>query len=294
VDGQADKQSAEFLRTEATVREFATGTQNRFGQAQLLLGRVADPQRSALTPEQNARIHDNALQADREAAASVEQARDAKLQTMNAAGDTLASEILKAIAAGHNPDDVQAVSDAQDALTQAETDFQTADNAWRTAEQARDAKLAAVAAAQAALTMAIQVAIAGRKNPATDAGVSAARAALATAISDLETAEAAYRQSNHGILHAWEAAVPDTTWQLLADFEDAGQTLTVLQNADPAALVAVLDQAEAGYVAARIKADTSAGVLEQLDAARIQRAGYQQSAQQNNSLRLFSALRGDR
>ena len=84
----------------------------------------------------------------------------------------------------------------------------------------RDAKLADVAAKQVALAVATRSAIAAKKDPETDANVIAARTALPTP-KTLKTAEDNYKQSDHGILHAWETAVPETTWLLLADYEES-------------------------------------------------------------------------
>ena len=112
----------------------------------------------------------------------------------------------------------------------------------------RDAKLADVAAKQVALAVATRSAIAAKKDPETDANVIAARTALTDAENALKTAEDNYKQSDHGILHAWETAVPETTWLLLADYEESTRALNDLKASDPAILKTDLDQAEADFV----------------------------------------------
>jgi hypothetical protein len=291
--GQAESQWAAFLRAEAAAQDFVSSAQSRFDGAQAALARVADVKQSPLTPEQAARINDATLKAAREAAVDAEKARDGKLRDLLSAGDALEAEILKAIADNENPDDVQAVQDARADLTAAEAAFKTADDAWRAKEKDRDAALADVEAKQAALAKAIQAAVAAKKNPDTDPDVGVAKTDLTNAQITLKTAENTYRQSDHGILHAWEAAVPDTTWQLLADYEAARRTLDELIASDSAKLVGDLETAEEDYVKARLKADASANVIEQLGAERTRRAGRRGSALQNESHRLLSALRGD-
>jgi len=292
--GQADKQWAVFARAEAAARDFVNTAKSRFEQAQAKLARVADAKHSPLTPEQAARINDATLKAAREAALTAEETRDATLKDLNAAQDKLAAETLKARADNQLPDDVQAVKDARTALTAAETAFKTADDAWRAKEIDRDAALAAVDAKQAALAKAIRAAIAAKKNPDTDPAVGAAKTELETARMALKGAEGDYKESDRGRLDTWEAAVPDTTWQLVADYEAAKQTLSELKAADPARLKADLEKAEEDYVKARLKADASANVLEQLAAEQAQRAGRLQSARQQEAQLLFNALRGDR
>ena len=154
-------------------------------------------------------------------------------------------------------------------------------------------KQADVAAKQAALAVATQSAIVARIDPEIDANVIAARTALTEAENALKIAEDNYKQSDHGVLHAWEAAVPETSWLLLADYEEARRALNDLKASDPAKLKSDLDQAEADFVEAKLKADASSNVMEQLASEQTRRAGRRQSARQNHAQRLFGALRGD-
>jgi hypothetical protein len=291
--GHADEQWQAFSRAEAAARDFVNTAKSRFDQAQATLAGVADAKRFPLTPEASASINDATLKTAREAAAAAENIRDDELKNLSDASDALEAEILKAKAENKNPDDAQPVIDARNTLAAAELAFHTADDAWRAEEIDRDAKLADVAAKQAALAIATQSAIAAKIDPETDANVIAARTALTEAENALETAEDNYKQSDHGILHAWEAAVPETTWLLLAEYEEASRALNDLKASDPAKLKTDLDQAEKDYVEAKLKADASSNVLEQLAAEQTRRAGPRQSARQNQAQRLFGALRGD-
>ena len=259
----------------------------------MTLAGVADTNRFALTPEQSARINDATLKTVREAAADGENTRDGELKNLNDAGDAVEAEILKAIAENKNPDDAQEVIDARNTLAAAELAFHIADDAWQAEEIDRDAKLADVAAEQAALAVSTQIAIAAKIDPETEANVVAAQTALTDAENALNTAEDNYKQSEHGILHAWEAAVPETTWRLLADYEAARQAINDLKASDPAKLKTDLDQAEEDFVEAKLKADASSNVLEQLAAEQTRRAGRRRSMRQNHAQRLFGALRGD-
>jgi hypothetical protein len=291
--GDADKQWQVFLRAEAAARDFVNTAKSRFDQAQATLAGAADASRFPLTPEESASINDATLKTAREAAAAAENIHDAELKILNDAGDALEAEILKAIAENKNPDDAQAVIDARNTLAAADLAFHTVDAAWRAEEIDRDAKLVDVVAKQVALAVANQSAIAAKKDPETDASVIAARTALTEAENALKIAEDNYKQSNHGVLHAWEAAVPETAWLLLATYEEAKRALNDLKASDPAKIKSDLDQAEEDFVEAKLKADASSNVLEQLAAEQTRRAGRRQSARQNNAQRLFGALRGD-
>ena len=291
--GNADKQWQAFLRAEAAARDFVNTAKSRFDQAQATLAGAADANRFPLTPEESASINDATLKTAREDAASAENIHDAELKVLNDAGDALEAEILKAIAENKNLDDAQSVIDAKNTLAAAELAFHTSDAAWRAEEIDRDAKLVDVVAKQVALAVATQSAIAAKKDPETDASVSAARTALTEAENALKIAEDNYKQSDHGVLHAWEAAVPETAWLLLAAYEEAKRALNDLTASDPAKIKSDLDQAEEDFVEAKLKADASSNVLEQFAAEQTRRAGRRQSARQNNAQRLFGALRGD-
>ena len=293
VAGQVGEMWVAFLRLEAAATDYVNTAKVRFDQAQITLAQVADSTRSPLTAEQTARINDAALKAARETAAAEEKALDAKLKDLEDKQSALDAAILKAKADNKDPDKEQSVKDARKDVNDAETAFNAADAAWRAKERDRVAAEAELEAKQAALSQAIQKAIAGKKNPDTDADVAKAKSDLTKAQNDLKKAEDAYKLSNHGILHAWEAAVPDTAWRLLDDYEAAAGILNELKGSDPAKLKTDLQKAEEDYVKAQLAADASANVLAQLAAEQAQRAVQEQSARQAGSARLFNALRGD-
>jgi len=293
LEGKAIKQWVLFQRAEAAVKDFAANAKAQFDQATNLTAQVADASNAPLTPEQKARLFDATLQAKRDAAFAAESGRDDTRTALDDAQIKLNAEELKAIAAGSNPDDVQAVKDAKAALEEAKTNLKDTDDVWEAQERDRDEKLGLVAEKENALALAIQAAVAAKQDPDTDGNVANARAALKTAQDNLATAEEDYEGSSHGILHSWEAAVPDTTWQLLNSFERAKTIFVALKSANPAVLKTALDTAEQNYVAARLKANSRAGVFETLTARQNSSAAQRQIANDAASLRLFSALRGD-
>jgi hypothetical protein len=291
--GPADNSLAAFLRLEAAARNFVNTAKVSFDRAQATLAQVADPARSPLTPEQTARITDASLKADREAAAAEEKALADKLKDWEDKQAILDAEVLKAKAAGKDPDKEQKVKDAKKDVGDAETAFKILDDAWRAKERGRDAALTNVEAKQGALSQAIKKAIAAKKNPDTDPDVMAAKSDLAKAESDFKKAEDDYQASSRGILDAWEAAVPDSAWRIFDDYEEAAAALTLLKDADPAKLKNDLQKAEEDYVKAQLAADKGANVLALLAAEQAERAAREQSARSLAAARLFSALRGD-
>jgi hypothetical protein len=146
---------------------------------------------------------------------------------------------------------------------------------------------------QKLLNQARQAAIAAGNDPETDPAVITAGVDLTNAKNDLEDAEGDYMDSPLGTLDAWEAAVPDSTWRLFEQFEQAQDTLKALKTTTAAAVKTAFETAESDYVAAQLKADASAAVLSQLVAEREARAAREAGARQAASARLFSALRGD-
>jgi hypothetical protein len=294
LEGQAEKRRVVFLRAEAAAIEFVNSAENRFDQAKGTLALISDPRNSALTADQVERITDPNLKAAREAAAEEEKQLDSLLKVVEMQQAALDKAILKAREQDKNPDDDQDVVDANTALKEALLNFNNADTAWRAKLKDRDAKLEAVEARQVALTRATQKAVAANQDPATDAGVIQAKVDLEKAQNEFKSAETDYKESNHGILHAWEAAIPDAMWRLLNDYEEAAATLRALKETSPSKLKDDLENAEKEYVKAKLKVQTSAVVLELLAAAQIQQGARQQSAIQAGANRLFSALRGDK
>lgn len=107
----------------------------------------------------------------------------------------------------------------------------------------------------------------------------------------LATAKTAYTTVQRALMDAWEAAVPDTTWQLMDDYEKAVEILQAMPTA--ASLRTALKSAESDYVTAQLTADKSASVLADLMAEQAKRAAQEESARQTSDASLFGALRGD-
>ncbi len=162
-------------------------------------------------------------------------------------------------------------------------------------EAARNVAAVTVAQKQAALDQAKRLAVTADvdADPATNPAVITATTDLTSAQTALTTALGAYTAAIEQQARDWEATVPDTTWQLLADFERARGLLSDLQNPGPVALTTAMDNAEAALVTALLAADKSARTLAALQAEATRRAAvatYETTAIEN---RHFGAVRGD-
>jgi hypothetical protein len=284
---------AALLRRESATRDFVNTAQSRLDQARTKLAQVADKTNSPLTTEQIAAINaldPSALKDAREAGLVAEKKRDDKLKDLTDKQALRDAAILAAIIS-NTAITRKAVTDANKDVADSQTAFDLEDATWRAGEKVRDSKVALVATRQAELAQAIQKAIADKKDPDTDLGVKTARDKLKTAQDDLQAKEVLYKQSNHGILHAWEAAVPETTWQLLDDYEGALEILNTMPN--PVTLSASLLAAETAYVQAQLAVDASATVQVDLLAEQAERAAREEGARQTSATSLFGALRGD-
>jgi len=164
-----------------------------------------------------------------------------------------------------------------------------------TLEAARNDAAVKVAQKQAALDQAVRQALAADvdADPTANPAVVTATTDLTSAQTALTAAQTAYTPTIEQQARDWEATVPDTTWQLLADFERARGLLTDLQNPGPAALTTAMDNAENALVAAMITADKSARTITALLSNATQQAAiatYETTALEG---RQFSAVRGD-
>ena len=161
------------------------------------------------------------------------------------------------------------------------------------AEKDRDASQDDLDTAKASLAAAWLKAIHDGVDPNTDAGVVAATADVNTKQGILDTKNNDYTAAMRTDLDTWEAAVPDGTWHLLDDFEDASATLGALVNTDPAQLVADLSTAEDNLVASLLtayKKDQASRGVEAIVEAREALTPADDAAA---AARKFSALRGD-
>jgi hypothetical protein len=130
-------------------------------------------------------------------------------------------------------------------------------------------------------------------NPAGDATLAPLVTTRDQALTAFNNAVAAYTPVMKADLAAWEASIPDGTWGLLADFEDASDTLGTLGTATPAQLITDRTTAEKAYVDALLVADKAARTRAFAAAERTRLEGARQSAVGEQSRRILSALRGD-
>lgn len=159
-----------------------------------------------------------------------------------------------------------------------DTDVVSKGTAAAAKEKARDDAQAFVDAAQAALDAAIVKALTTDPDtdPPTVSAVSDAQSALNLAVTALATAASNFSADERTDLDKWEAAVPEPTWRMAVDLEEAVAALVELKETDPATLAPPLQAAEAAWAAqvwtagiadrARIRFESETGVRKaQLD-----------------------------
>ena len=122
--------------------------------------------------------------------------------------------------------------------------------------------------------------------------IAAKQTARDTAQTEFDDAQLAYTADMRTALDTWEAAVPDATWRLLADFEEAHATLLSLA-VDPAALKTALTQAETNLANALDNVDKSELALRAREEAEARRATRVELEIDRARPVLFGALRGD-
>ena len=122
--------------------------------------------------------------------------------------------------------------------------------------------------------------------------VAKAKKAMDDAAAELQIKQTAYTTAMRDALDGWEAAVPESAWRDLAEFDAASVALTELQ-AGPAAFLAALASAEAALLAAGIAAHQEDHSLRtyRLEVALPAARGEQERATEGAAV--FSALRGD-
>ena len=218
----------EFVAAEVATATYVNTAATRFDQAQKNLAAVGDKTNSPLTAEEIARITDATLTDDRVTAVTAEKGVTDKL----AALETKQAEYEDAVVASEaDPIDApkaQAVVTKQGEVADAQIAYNTDNGSWTSKQRDYAARILDVEIKQAALDDAIQKVIAAKGDPNTDPTLTAPRGNLSNAKLALKNAEDDYKASSHGILHAWEAAVPDSLWRLFEDFAQAEKTLTDL------------------------------------------------------------------
>jgi hypothetical protein len=293
--GAVAKLSAALADAEAACTDLTANGQARYDRALASLARIAHKSVDALTDAQRAAIL--AESPARKDAVAQEKKREDALSLLLALRKTLQTDGLAAAA---NPGDAGLAAQAaaaEKAVEKAQSDYAALLKSWNAAAAARDVASDALDAATAALDQAREKAKAKLAKPTDDVendpAVQAAEKAVQDARAAFDKAQAAYEASPKGALEEWQAAVPDTSWQQLYDFDESVLQLTRLGSSDPAKLGAALVQAEADLVAGMVKAAASADLLDGLAVARDgtkARLDFETNARQRW---LLSALRGD-
>jgi hypothetical protein len=184
---------------------------------------------------------------------------------------------------------------AADAAQQAQARADEARKAFEDATKARDDAKAAVPTREKELKDARTAAAAKVPpvDPESDPAVKDARTALALAKNELAKAERRLITIGGG-LDVWEAAVLDTSWRMLADFDEAERILTDLKDSKPSDLLKAVKDTEAALVAARESTTKSARALVVLEGDAAERRARLEQAREAAPARFLSALRGDR
>jgi hypothetical protein len=284
---------AAFMAAEAATGEYLNSAVKRFDQAKAALAAVGDKDNRPLTTEQRDNIHDPSLETAREEAADDEEELHGFLKTLEEKQAILDNAIVAAKADPTDATKANDVVEAQDDVDAARAPFESARGVWVDKRHEYELALVEVENKQKLLNQARQAAIAAGNDPETDPAVITAAVNLTNAKGDLEDAVNDYMDSPLGTLDAWEAAVPDSTWRLFEQYEQAQATLNALKTTTAASVKTAFETAESDYVAAQLKADASVSVLLQLVAERDARAAREAGVRQAASARLFSALRGD-
>ena len=102
-----------------------------------------------------------------------------------------------------------------------------------------------------------------------------------------------YQESPLGVLHAWEGAVPDTTWQLFDQFEEANKILKDLESKEPSKLETDWEKAEENYVTALLESDTASTIRRGFEDEIVRQTARVKALEQSANSRRFSAMRGD-
>lgn len=224
------------------------------------------------------------------ALSALEKARDDAAAEKDKKQDALNA----AVAASQDPNNDPAVAAAKDALKIADDKSTAAKKTFDDAAKVRtDAKKAvddrqkdvddAIAAAKAKVPPV---------NPDTDPKVKDARTALEKAKNELAKAERPLIPIS-GDLDAWEAAIPDSSWRMLVDREEAERLLTDLAGAKPADLLQAVKDKEAALVGALDTVARSVRSMAFLEDAVAERTALRTRAAGAAPARLLSAIRGD-
>jgi trimeric autotransporter adhesin len=129
-------------------------------------------------------------------------------------------------------------------------------------------------------------------DPETAADVVAAQTDFTSAKTALNKAQNDFTGDMQADLAEWEAAVPDATWRMLADFDAASQRLNELK-ANPASKAGNLTAKEKDLVTALVAADKSGRTLKMLQTEAAQAEALTKFDAGIADRRILSAMRGD-
>jgi hypothetical protein len=121
--------------------------------------------------------------------------------------------------------------------------------------------------------------------------------AVTTATGDVGTAQGAFVAADEDALDKWEVTVPDSSWSLLAAFDEASLILNDLKtNATPAKLSAAetaMTNAATALAAALETLAKSEHDIAMLDERVKHESELLDAAERNGSARVLNAMRGD-
>jgi trimeric autotransporter adhesin len=285
-DGELESLREQFTRADAAYSNCLGAAAELARVTQLL---EAIPETAGLTPAEVAQIA--AGQAAGEPAIAGEEARDtyddARATAVTAWEDARIASLTTDPET--DPDTVQAVIDAKAAIQpDVETPYVEA--------------LLALLAAQDALAAATATAIAkaeqaGETDPdvSGDPSVVAAQAEVTAATTAANTAADAthYSHDQRHALASWEAAIPDATWQMVSDFEDAQSSLGELAALHPGDLYTAMRTAEDAYATALAQRGQRLRAGQAIGGYVARRQATVTATLATQSTRIFSAARGD-
>ncbi|MBZ5558153.1 MAG: hypothetical protein LAO77_12840 [Acidobacteriia bacterium] len=128
---------------------------------------------------------------------------------------------------------------------------------------------------------------------ASDATITAKKAAITSAKNAFAAALATFNGANKDDLDALEAVIPDTAWLVLLEYEEGMAALNEIAGITPATLASAMDAAESTYAAALAAAALSDRRVDALSDAIAYQQDRLDAARAAIAARLPSAIRGD-
>lgn len=126
-----------------------------------------------------------------------------------------------------------------------------------------------------------------------DAGLTAKKATLATASSQLDDAKSAANYPDKATTDQWQIVVTDNSWKKVVDFYDAEAALDQLAGMSGTVLVTDMETKEGAYAAALADLATARRRLEYVDDVAAARTAQLEALTGARATRVLSAVRGD-